>query len=100
MLLYKSGSRHAEEFIDKLIGLDAKRRGLSGANGKQTRQHKQGAATLNLSGGHQQAPYLSPTADRFNQVTPFYDSLVDKPMMTNARNTSAILNSQEGLAGL
>ena len=67
----RRGNRNAEDFIDKLLDLDRKRRGIT--EGKSGRR----AASLNLSGPNL-GQYASPNYEKLNHVTPFYDTFTDK----------------------
>lgn len=68
----RRGPRHAEQFIDQLLDLNSKRRGINRESANKPR-----AASLNLS-GNQFAQYASPNYDRLNHSTPFYDTFTDR----------------------
>ena len=57
--------------MDKLIGLNNKRRGVPSSAKRAPKN-----ATLNLSGNQPQV--ASPQQERLYYTTPFFDSLVDK----------------------
>ena len=67
----KQGSRQAETFVDKLLDLDKKRRGMA-VEKRGTPGKEQPRKSLNLSGAPGQ--YASPNYTNLNDVTPFFEA--------------------------